>query len=103
MLLLAVTISHSKWHIGYKKKTSIQNTKLPSFTPSPTPHLFEITEKIEITLPEKWWVIPKSGIFSKSGVTDWEGKGSQVRDKFNTLTNYTHRSNLNLNSQQKPA
>ena len=54
MLLLAVTISQSKWHIGYKKKTSIQNTKLPSFTPSPTPHLFEITEKIEITLPEKW-------------------------------------------------
>ena len=50
MLLLAVTISHSKWHIGYKKKTSIQNTKFLSFTPSPTPHLFEITEKIGITL-----------------------------------------------------
>ena len=59
MLLLAVTIWHSKFHIGYKKKMNYRIQNPLSLTPSLTPHLSENTEKVEFTLPEKWPGIPR--------------------------------------------
>ena len=104
MLLLAVTIWHSKFHIGYKKKMNIQNTKSPFTHPFSNPTFIWKYGKSRIYSTRKMARDTQAGIFSKGGKAEIEREGgSQGRDWFSTLINYTDRSNLQLNSQQKPA
>ena len=75
MLLLAVTIWHSKFHIGYKKKMNIQNTKSPFTHPFSNPTFIWKYLKSRIYSTRKIASDTQAGIFSKGGKAEIERGG----------------------------